>query len=226
MGGRSAGIGTVLAIPLVAVAVLGLVLAGRGAPFPVDLTVLDAALARRTPDRTIVAERISAVCGYLGMTVIALLAGAVVFVRDRNPRTALAPVVALVAAMAVTEVVKMLVARPRPPIASRLSLTEQTFSYPSGHAAGASACLVAVALVLTRTRPARVVAVACAAVWATVVAGTRVYLGVHWASDVVAGLVLGSALSVLVVTLMVPRPGRVRTAAVSDTACGHRQPDR
>jgi undecaprenyl-diphosphatase len=68
-------------------------------------------------------------------------------------------------------------------------------SFPSGHAAAAAATLAAFALVLGRGRPLRTKAVlsglACGL--AVTVASTRVLLGVHWLTDVLAGLAVGWA---------------------------------
>jgi undecaprenyl-diphosphatase len=66
-------------------------------------------------------------------------------------------------------------------------------SFPSGHSTAAAATLAAVALVMTRGRSRRtkMVAAGVAAGVATMVAATRVFLGVHWFTDVVAGLLLG-----------------------------------
>jgi undecaprenyl-diphosphatase len=67
------------------------------------------------------------------------------------------------------------------------------FSFPSGHTAAAAACWSAVALVLGRDRPRAVRAMLAggAALIAIVVATSRALLGVHWVSDVLAGLALG-----------------------------------
>ena len=68
-------------------------------------------------------------------------------------------------------------------------------SFPSGHSATAAALYAAVALVLARRRSPRVRALlAGGAVGIAVgVACSRVMLGVHWLSDVVAGLAFGWA---------------------------------
>jgi undecaprenyl-diphosphatase len=89
--------------------------------------------------------------------------------------------------------VKDLVDRIRPtanPIAHTLGP-----SFPSGHTTGAAACFAAFALVLGRGRSRNTqAALAGAAVFiACAVAASRVLLGVHWLSDVIAGLALGSA---------------------------------
>jgi undecaprenyl-diphosphatase len=66
-------------------------------------------------------------------------------------------------------------------------------SFPSGHATAAAATWAAVALVLGRRASPRwraVLAGAAAAI-AVAVACTRVFLGAHWTSDVVGGLLLG-----------------------------------
>jgi membrane-associated phospholipid phosphatase len=93
----------------------------------------------------------------------------------------------------ITTMVKELADRARPtlnPIAKTLGP-----SFPSGHSSWSVALFAATALLATRARSRRVRALivgACTAA-AVSIAATRVLLGVHWLSDVVAGLAVGSA---------------------------------
>jgi membrane-associated phospholipid phosphatase len=66
-------------------------------------------------------------------------------------------------------------------------------SFPSGHSATAAALYAAVALVIARRRApqTRALIAGTAAAIAVAVASSRVLLGVHWLSDVVAGLAFG-----------------------------------
>jgi membrane-associated phospholipid phosphatase len=89
--------------------------------------------------------------------------------------------------------VKHLLERVRPtfnPIAATLGP-----SFPSGHSATAAALFAGLALVLARRRSPRTRALlaATAAAIAAGVACSRVMLGVHWLSDVIAGLAFGWA---------------------------------
>ncbi|GAC1410654.1 MAG: hypothetical protein NVSMB57_04610 [Actinomycetota bacterium] len=94
---------------------------------------------------------------------------------------------------AVANVVKMVVKRARPAIDQLSGFSGSSF--PSGHAVAAAASLGAFVLVLGRGRSARTnVMLAAAAVGiAAGVAASRVFLGVHWLTDVIAGLALGWA---------------------------------
>ncbi len=125
--------------------------------------------------------------------VIAYLAVVAVadFVRRQNKE-----VFAFVAAvglgqLALNNAIKLLVRRQRPDVLHLVSA--HGFSFPSGHSCAAAACTSAAALVLGRGRSGRTRALLAAlAALATIgVATSRALLGVHWLSDVIAGVVLG-----------------------------------
>ena len=84
-------------------------------------------------------------------------------------------------------------ARPRPELVEHLVQVTNA-SFPSGHAANSAVVYLTLALLLTRVvrRRARVAIVAGAAMLVVAIGCSRVFLGVHWPSDVVAGWAFGA----------------------------------
>lgn len=80
---------------------------------------------------------------------------------------------------------KLLLARPRPALWVSAA-PETSFSFPSGHSMAAAALAAALAFVLWPTRW-RWPAVVAGAAWAMGMGWSRLYLGVHYPSDVLAG---------------------------------------
>ena len=94
---------------------------------------------------------------------------------------------------ALVNLIKWIVDRARPDIDQLGGFAGPSF--PSGHAAAAAACYACFALLLGlgRSRATRVLLVGMAAGIAGSVAATRVFLGVHWFTDVIAGVIVGWA---------------------------------
>jgi membrane-associated phospholipid phosphatase len=117
--------------------------------------------------------------------------------------------VGLAAGWAVMHLTKVLVARARPSESLALIQTPASHSMPSGHALISVVFFGLLVYLLTgaaRRRNAGPAAPAVAVVLIGVVAAmvglSRVYLGVHWLSDVIAGWCLGGAVLVEAVRLM------------------------
>lgn len=123
---------------------------------------------------------------------------AVVALWWRDVRAAVAVVVAYALANLLTTVAKDAVDRVRPEAAEAAIELPTSPSFPSGHASGAFASAVALALLVPRARvPALVLA--------ALIASSRVYLGVHYPLDVLVGALLGAAVGALIAWLVAAR---------------------
>lgn len=125
----------------------------------------------------------------LVMVIVAIGAG-VWFYRRRGRSKAGVIVAAPAIGGILSAAVKLLYGRARP--AGGALLNERTFSFPSGHATTSAAVVVTLCYVLARERmiswPA---AIAVGALVPLVIGLTRLYLDVHWTTDVVGGWGVG-----------------------------------
>jgi undecaprenyl-diphosphatase len=129
---------------------------------------------------------------------LALIA-CLLLVRAGQRPEAFAVAVSLGGAILISTWVKLLVSRPRPPVAHLQAVTGASF--PSGHATQAGAFWLSLVLALRAARAPPMltrVTAGLALLIVLTVAASRVYLGVHYPSDVVAGLLLGAGWAVYV----------------------------
>lgn len=89
---------------------------------------------------------------------------------------------------------KALIDRPRPPDAL---IETSGASLPSGHAIAGAVSAFGLVVVLIPSSPRRWWWIGCAAAVAGLIALSRTVLGAHWLTDVVAGVCLGTGLSLL-----------------------------
>jgi membrane-associated phospholipid phosphatase len=179
-------------------ALIGWVLVHHRRPLAVDLTLHAAALAHRTPALTTAALAVTDSSGDLAW--ILAVVGGLLAVRSRPWWVgALAGATALGLGQLLRLGLVTGIGRARPPAAD-WAARAGGYALPSGHTT--TATLGAGLLCLGLARAPRgawrvVAAIAVAGCWAVAVGLTRVYLGVHWPSDVLGGWLLGTLLTVL-----------------------------
>lgn len=126
---------------------------------------------------------------------LSVLAGA--WLRERrNLPIAGAVLLAPAAALTLFTLIKLAYRRPRP--AGGTLRGERTFSFPSGHSAASAAVFGTLAYVLWREKLLDdELAVALALIPATIIGASRVYLDVHYATDVLGGWAVGGVVAAM-----------------------------
>jgi len=159
------------------------------------------------------------------VVLVAVVVGYLIVARRYGP--ALFVVLSTSLGAVVSQLLKMAYERPRPDIVNHL-VPIHTASFPSGHATMSTVVYLTLAALIARmveeTR-VRVYVITVAVVLSLTVGLSRIYLGVHWPSDVAAGWALGAAwasLAWLVVSGL--RAWRRRDATGPTEAGATRQP--
>jgi len=162
---------------------------------PLDQAVVMSVAGHRTAFLNNLAVNLTALGSAPVVTVIALIVSLYALAAGR-PRLVLA-LLWTPASFLLDDVLKLLFQHPRPTEA--IIAIPDSYSFPSGHAVAASALYITLALIAAQgergQRPRRILLWSGVAV-ALLVAWSRVYLGVHYFSDVIGGLLLGGAGSI------------------------------
>lgn len=199
-----------------------------------DLATLDepalrALVAVRGPALTATMRAISLVTGPTVLPFLVAIGAVVWGLRRREWWRPLLLVGAMIGSAALGLALKGLVARPRPPVGTMdVPGLETTASFPSGHTLGTATLLLVCGYLVIRNRPtrARVIGWAAASVLGTTaVAVSRLYLGYHFLTDVVAAMALAVAVLGVVMLIDARHVARLVAGASGGPAGAVREPD-
>lgn len=176
----------------------------NGGPAALDGTVHDGLVASRTSLATSALAAVTTVTSPLWMTVIGVVLAVAWSVRKRELWRPVLLIGAMAATFGLSTFIKHQVNRARPPAGDFLLGPDDAFSFPSGHTLGAGVFFLVLAYLLasrSRKTSTAVLGFAAAAAGTLVVAFSRIYLGYHWLTDVIASL--GLAVAVVGVVILV-----------------------
>ncbi|MFF1877278.1 phosphatase PAP2 family protein [Leifsonia sp. NPDC058230] len=173
------------------VVVLGVLIAFRRTePFSFDLEWMDEIIEHRSPLWLAPALFFNyAGGGIIGSVVIPVLIF-LTLLAFRRPWGAMFFAAASILSVVIVQILKYTVGRARP---TDILVHTDTGSFPSGHTANAATMVVVLGILFPRVW----VWIAGAA-WAILMAVSRTYLGAHWLSDTVGGLLIGAGVAVIV----------------------------
>ncbi|MDO9439979.1 MAG: phosphatase PAP2 family protein [Beijerinckiaceae bacterium] len=149
----------------------------------------------------------TAVLGTITLFVVAFL------LISGKKRTALLVTVSIIGGMILSNALKWTFDRPRPDLVPH-GAEVYTLSFPSSHAMMSAVVYLTLGALLSRTQTSpriRIYLLCCAVILTVLVGVSRVYLGVHWPTDVIAGWAVGGcwALASWMLALWMQRAGPI-----------------
>jgi undecaprenyl-diphosphatase len=164
-----------------------------------DRAVLSHIIHMRVPSLNGAAVDLTALGSATVLTLVVVIAS-VLFALSRDLRSGLQLVLTGITGGLISDALKHVLERQRPAAITRL-VQVSSFSYPSGHSVASASIYLTLAILLARhlpNRTARVVCFVMASSLALAIGYSRAYLGVHYPSDILAGLMLGTGWALLV----------------------------
>jgi membrane-associated phospholipid phosphatase len=174
---------------------------------PGDVATLDALRRLATPWLTHTMIFISNIGNAALIISVTILGSLLLFYRYHRRHQALVLLFGVGGAGAANIVLKALFGRTRPTEVAHL-VSEQSYSFPSGHAMGSSALAFSIIVILWYSRY-RWAALIGGGIYTIAVGISRLYLGVHYPSDVIAGWCISLAWVLLVSSVVNGYPFRV-----------------
>lgn len=168
----------------------------------IDPRVTRAIRAYQNPARVRLAQTVTELGDY-AFLIPATLAGAAALALRQHRVSAFLFAGSVLGGFALNSLLKIAFRRARPDLWPAI-VSERTYSFPSGHATLATVFfggIVAIVFRLSRSYAARAAAVAGGGAIVIAVAFTRIYLGAHWLTDVLAGILLGLVWVILCATI-------------------------
>ena len=163
------------------------------------------------------ARDVTALGGFTVLTLVVLLAFALLWLHRRRAQ-ALVLVAAVLGGELLAQAIKLIVGRARPDLVPHLDVVYSA-SFPSGHSTLSPIVYFTLAAIVAAgegRRAQKVLLIATALALVLAIGLSRVYLGVHWPTDVLAGWALGAAVAVVAsLAVHLVAPHRRETGAVA-----------
>ena len=172
----------------------------KGTLTQIDTRVLNLMPSLRTPIQTTFLRIVTNLAN-IQTAIFLVVAMATLFCLKRQRLVAALIIVVATGQEIVTEVFKTLVHRPRPEITLRL-IKEDSYSFPSGHVVRATILFGLLTYLIYRSytsAKARIITIIVYFLTVFLVAVSRIYLGVHYPTDVWGSFLLGTAVLTLII---------------------------
>ncbi len=205
-------------------ALLGMVV-HLGNTQPEDQHILTEFIEHRTQGATVFLTAVTNAFSPTGTILMSFALAFGTWIWTKNWTRAVYILSSVAGASIITLVLKQIFQRDRPPLIDQV-VREVDFGFPSGHTTGVAALAFSVGVVLTVSMTSRltrlIVWVVCAA-FIPLVAGSRLYLGVHWFTDTIGGACVGVG-TALALSLMLRSagmwPGKAKDRGTGSHASG------
>jgi len=187
---RAPLISAIVAILLAVALGVVIVLRDAGNPFGFDTEWMEEIVEHRAPYWEVPSLLMNFLGGGIFATFVLPILTIVGLLVFRRRWAALYYLIAVILSAGIVQLLKNIIGRPRP---EDMIITSDFGSFPSGHSANAATMAVTLAIIFARTW----IWIA-GVIYTALMMLSRTYLGAHWISDTVAGLLIGVGVAIII----------------------------